>query len=135
MAVYAVIGLGPRKARFCTLTQKNCTQFRWKTRNFDKRAGLLLRPEYYYRHVRSSTPLKQLDHTKLGYKDLVYGWFCMLDYCALKWYKSRIIVTSKYFLTILLLFPLQSPTQRFGVTYREGCDSDKRVNRKESRQN
>ena len=44
-----------------------------------KSKGLFLRPEYHVQHVKSSTPIKQLDHTKLSYKDLVYGWFCVLD--------------------------------------------------------
>ena len=49
-----------------------------------KSKGLFLRPEYYYQHVRSNTPLKQLDHTKLTYKDLVYGWFCVIEHLLSK---------------------------------------------------
>ena len=49
-----------------------------------KAKGLFLRPEYYFQHVKSSTPIKQLDHTKLSYKDLVYGWFCVIEHLMSK---------------------------------------------------
>ena len=49
-----------------------------------KAKGLFLRPEYYYQHVRSNTPLKQLDHTKLSYKEMVYGWFCVMEHLLSK---------------------------------------------------
>ena len=49
-----------------------------------KAKGLFLRPEYHFQHVKSSTPLKQIDHTKLDYKDLVYGWFCVIEHLLLK---------------------------------------------------
>ena len=45
-----------------------------------KSKGLLLRPEYYIQHIKAGTPLKQIDHNKLSYKDLVYGWFCVLHH-------------------------------------------------------
>ena len=49
-----------------------------------KARGLLLRPEYCVQHVKSITPLKQIDHTKLSYKDLVHGWCCMLQHLMLQ---------------------------------------------------
>ena len=49
-----------------------------------KAKGLFLRPEYHVQHVKASTPLKQLDHTKMSYKDLVYGWFCVLQHVIAK---------------------------------------------------
>ena len=49
-----------------------------------KAKGLLLRPEYYFQHVKSSTPIKQLDHTKLNYKELIYGWFCVIEHLMSK---------------------------------------------------
>ena len=45
-----------------------------------KSKGLLVRPEYYVQHVKAGTALKQIDHNKLSYKELVYGWFCVLHH-------------------------------------------------------
>ena len=44
-----------------------------------KLRGIHWKPEYYVQHVKQGTPLKQVDHTKLTYKDLVFGWFCVLQ--------------------------------------------------------
>ena len=49
-----------------------------------KAKGLFLRPEYYAQYVKSSTPLKQLDHNKLSYCYLVHGWFCVLQHLIAK---------------------------------------------------
>ena len=45
-----------------------------------KAKGMVLRPEYYVQHVKGGSPLKQIDHSKLSYKDLVYGWFCVIQH-------------------------------------------------------
>ena len=44
----------------------------------------LLCPEYHVQHVKSSTPFKRLDHTKLLFADLVYGWFCVIEHLLCK---------------------------------------------------
>ena len=45
-----------------------------------KLQGMAFKPEYYVQHVKGGTPLKQIDHTKLSYRDLVYGWFCVIQH-------------------------------------------------------
>ena len=46
--------------------------------------GLFMRPEYHFQHVKSSTPIKQLDYTKLDYTSFVYGWFCVIEHLIAK---------------------------------------------------
>ena len=45
---------------------------------------LLVRPEYYVHYVKNSTPLKQIDHNKLNYKDLVFGWLSVFQHLLSK---------------------------------------------------
>ena len=44
-----------------------------------KLKGIQWRPEYYVQHVKQGTALKSVDHSKLTYKDLVFGWFSVLQ--------------------------------------------------------
>ena len=42
--------------------------------------GLVLRPEYYIQHVDKGVPVKNIDHAKLSYKDLVAGMGRVMQY-------------------------------------------------------
>ena len=44
-----------------------------------KLKGMSFKPEYYVKHVKGGIPLKQIDHTKLSYREMVYGWFCIIQ--------------------------------------------------------
>ena len=46
----------------------------------DFKKGIELRPEFYVQHKLDSKPIKSLDHTKLTYKDLMYGMSQVLLY-------------------------------------------------------
>ena len=45
-----------------------------------KLQGMVFKPEFYVQHVKKGVPLKQVDHTKLSYRELVFGWFCVLQH-------------------------------------------------------
>ena len=45
-----------------------------------KLKGIHWRPEYYVQHVKQGISLKQVDHTKLSYRDLGFGWFSVLQH-------------------------------------------------------
>ena len=44
-----------------------------------KLKGMLYKPEYHVQHVKNRVQLKQIDHSKLSYSELVYGWFCIIQ--------------------------------------------------------
>ena len=50
-----------------------------------KLQGISFKPEYYVQHVyvKARIPLKQVDHTKLSYRELVYGKFCVVQHLIL----------------------------------------------------
>ena len=45
-----------------------------------KLQGMVFKPEFYVQHIKKGTALKQVDHTKLTYRDMVFGWFCVLQH-------------------------------------------------------
>ena len=45
-----------------------------------KLQGTGYKPEYYVQHIKGGVPLKQINHTKLSYREMVYGWFCILQH-------------------------------------------------------
>ena len=50
------------------------------TVTFHKLKGMSFKPEYYVQYVKGGIPLKQIDHTKLSYGEMVYGWFCIIQH-------------------------------------------------------
>ena len=50
------------------------------TNTSHKLKGMYWKPEYHVQHVKHGVQLKQIDHTKLNYRELVYGWFCILQH-------------------------------------------------------
>ena len=44
-----------------------------------KLKGIQWKPEYHVQHVKQRISLKLVDHTKLTYRGLVYGWFLVLQ--------------------------------------------------------
>lgn len=42
--------------------------------------GMQYRPEYHYQHKLENVPIKQLDHRKLTFKQLIYGMTCVAHY-------------------------------------------------------
>ena len=46
----------------------------------DYKKGINFRPEYYVQHKVDCKPVKSLDHSKMSYKDLMYGMTQVLQY-------------------------------------------------------
>ena len=44
-----------------------------------KLKGMWWKPEYHVQHVKNGVQLKQIDHSKLTYRELLYGWFSILQ--------------------------------------------------------
>lgn len=43
-------------------------------------AGMLFRPEFYSLHKKENVPVRQLDHKKMTYKQLIYGMVCVAQH-------------------------------------------------------
>ena len=44
-----------------------------------KLKGMTYKHEYHVQHVKNGVQLKQIDYSKLTYRELVYGWWCILQ--------------------------------------------------------
>ena len=45
-----------------------------------KLQGMVFKPEFHVQHIKKGVSLKHVDHTKLTYREMVYGWFCILQH-------------------------------------------------------
>ena len=52
------------------------------TNTSDKLKGMVYKPEYPVQHVKQGLQLKQIDHSRLTYRELVYGWFCVIQHLS-----------------------------------------------------
>ena len=50
------------------------------TNTSHKLKGMDYKPEYHVQHVKQGLQLKQIDHSKLTYREFVYGWFCVIQH-------------------------------------------------------
>ena len=70
-----------------------------------KLQGMIFKPEYYVQHIKKGIALKQVDNTKLSYRDI---YICIYIYLQKK--VGRVL---PQFLNIYVLVKLNNPTKTF----------------------